>query len=140
MLFRSDVRGFAHAAISRNSAWFGAYLDLHDGGALVSMSPELFLRARPDGTVVTRPIKGTRPAQVAADAMASSMASSMAPSMADELMASAKDAAELAMIVDLMRNDLGRVAEVGTVAVTEGRVLETHSTVHHGVEIGRAHV
>jgi len=81
------------------------------------MSPELFLRARPDGSVVTRPIKGTRPAHVDAR----------------ELEESAKDAAELAMIVDLMRNDLGRVAELGSVRVSEPRVLETHETVHHGV-------
>jgi para-aminobenzoate synthetase component 1 len=67
--------------------------------------------------VVTRPIKGTRPSSVDAR----------------ELDESDKDRAELAMIVDLMRNDLGRVAEIGSVRVTEPRVLETHRTVHHGV-------
>jgi anthranilate/para-aminobenzoate synthase component I len=117
-----DVRSFAHAAISRNSAWFGAAIDLPDGGALVSMSPELFLRVRADGTVVSRPIKGTRPADTPRA----------------ELASSAKDAAELAMIVDLMRNDLGRVAEIGSVSVAEDRVLETHTTVHHGVAEVRA--
>jgi len=110
-------RAFAHAAITSNGAWFGAAIDLPEGGTLVSMSPELFLRVGPDGSVVTRPIKGTRPATTDAR----------------ELMESGKDAAELAMIVDLMRNDLGRVAEIGSVAVRDARVLETHSTVHHGV-------
>ncbi|MFM7259945.1 MAG: anthranilate synthase component I family protein [bacterium] len=110
-------RAFAHEAITSNGAWFGTAIDLPSGGALVSMSPELFLRVGPDGSVTTRPIKGTRPAT--ADAR--------------ELMESGKDAAELAMIVDLMRNDLGRVADIGTVAVRDARVLETHSTVHHGV-------
>ncbi len=117
-----SARAFAHAAITRNEAWFGAFMDLPDGGALVSMSPELFLRVTRDGEVVTRPIKGTRSADVAAS----------------ELNDSSKDAAELAMIVDLMRNDLGRVAAIGSVRVTEGRVMETHRTVHHGVAEVRA--
>ena len=119
-----DVRRFALAAITTNGSWFGASIDLPGGGALVSMSPELFLRVRPDGSIATRPIKGTRPASVDPR----------------ELLASAKDAAELAMIVDLMRSDLGRVAAIGSVEVTEGRVLETHSTVHHGVAEIRARV
>ena len=117
-----DVRSFAHAAISRNSAWFGAAIDLPDGGALVSMSPELFLRVRADGSAISRPIKGTRPVDTPRA----------------ELAESEKDAAELAMIVDLMRNDLGRVAEIGSVTVAEDRVLETHTTVHHGVAEVRA--
>lgn len=128
-----DLRTFAHAAITENRAWFGASIDLPGVSAsasavgaqlgspasehLVSMSPELFLRVRPDGTMVTRPIKGTRPSSVDAR----------------ELADSEKDAAELAMIVDLMRNDLGRIAEIGSVQVTSARVLETHRTVHHGV-------
>lgn len=119
---RGCPRMFARAAIRANNAWFGASMDLPDGGGLVSMSPESFLRVTPDGTVVTRPIKGTRPASIDAR----------------ELLESDKDAAELAMIVDLMRNDLGRVAEIGSVEVTTARVLETHVTVHHGVAEVRA--
>lgn len=119
---QGNPRAFAHAAISANHAWFGASIDLPNGGAIVSMSPELFLRVRADGSIITRPIKGTRSADVASH----------------ELIDSEKDAAELAMIVDLMRNDLGRVAEIGSVRVTESRVLETHRTVHHGVAEIRA--
>ena len=115
--FSGDPRTFAHRAITENRAWFGAFLDFGALGQVVSISPELFLRIGPDGAVVTRPIKGTRPASVDRA----------------ELEGSAKDAAELAMIVDLMRNDLGRVAETGSVRVTSARVLETHRTVHHGV-------
>ena len=122
--FAGETRSFAHAAIARNRSWFGASIDLPSGERLVSMSPELFLRARPDGSVVTRPIKGTRPAHIDAR----------------ELEESAKDAAELAMIVDLMRNDLGRVAEIGSVRVSEPRILETHETVHHGVAEISAHL
>src|SRR5262249_33216562 len=78
-----------------------------------SFSPELFLDFDPaTRTVVTRPMKGTR--RLAAGR--------------DELQSSAKDAAELNMIVDLMRNDLGRVCEYGSVRVEEGREVEVHAT------------
>jgi len=99
-------------------AWYAAYLELSDPGrAIASTSPELFLEVDEDRQVVTRPIKGTRPASVAAD----------------ELRDSVKDQAELNMIVDLMRNDLGRVCEYGSVTVPQPRVIESHPTVHHGV-------
>lgn len=116
--FTGSTRALAERAFAASRAWFGAYLEADPGRAIVSMSPELFLAL--DGAsrrVVTRPIKGTRPAD--ADVR--------------ELLDSAKDAAELAMIVDLMRNDLGRNAEIGSVAVDAARDLETHSTVHHAV-------
>jgi len=110
--FRGCPRAFAHAAIRANNAWFGAAIDLPNDGKLVSMSPESFLRVYPDGTIVTRPIKGTRP-------------TSTDPR---ELLESDKDAAELAMIVDLMRNDLGRVATLASVQVSQPRIIEEHGT------------
>jgi para-aminobenzoate synthetase component 1 len=85
--------------------------------AILSNSPELFLRITADRRVITRPIKGTRPLQ---------------PGMEIELRDSAKDQAELNMIVDLERNDLGRVCETGSVRVTEPRTIESHPTVYHG--------
>ena len=104
----------------RNPAWYSAMLDLGDS-AVLSSSPELFLRLR-GGRVLTRPIKGTRPrvGVPAADADA-----------AEDLLASAKDNAELAMIIDLLRNDLGRVCRYGSVKVSHRRELETHPTVFH---------
>lgn len=97
-------------------AWYGAYLELGQGRRIVSSSPELFLEV--DGSsVVTRPIKGTRPASVPAQV----------------LLESQKDVAELNMIVDLLRNDLGRVCRYGSVRVLSARQIETHPTVHHGV-------
>src|SRR5262249_53692475 len=77
---------------------FGCHLRL-GGPEILSISPELFL-ARSGDTVATRPIKGTRPrsGDAATDAR-----------LHDELVSSEKDRAELAMIVDLLRNDLGRV-------------------------------
>jgi para-aminobenzoate synthetase component 1 len=99
---------------------FSALVELGDL-AVVSASPEEFLRVR-GGCVRTRPIKGTRPR--ASDAREDRR-------LADELVASEKDAAELVMIVDLLRNDLGRVCEPGSVVVPAPRVLEQHPTVWH---------
>ncbi len=104
----------------RNPAWYSAYL-AGDGWAVLSSSPELFLRCR-GRHVITRPIKGTRRRIGNPDADRSAAA---------ELLASGKDNAELAMIIDLLRNDLGRVCQYGSVRVTDGRTLETHPTVFH---------
>jgi para-aminobenzoate synthetase component 1 len=89
---------------------------------VASASPELLL-AVADGHAVTRPIKGTRPRDL------QDLSRDLA--LRDDLLASAKDAAELAMIVDLLRNDLGRVARFGTVRVTQPRQVEQHPTVWH---------
>jgi para-aminobenzoate synthetase component 1 len=92
------------------------------GGAdIVSASPERFLAVRGD-RIETRPIKGTRPRDCNPDADAR---------LAAELEASAKDRAENVMIVDLARNDLGRVARYGSVAVDRLFGLESHPGVHH---------
>jgi len=104
-----------------NPAPFAAYLDIGQGRYVMSSSPERFLKV--DGRhVETRPIKGTRPRLPDAQTDVA---------MRRELLASEKDNAELAMIVDLERNDLGRVCEFGTVRVDEARTLETYATVHH---------
>lgn len=103
-----------------NPAPFASYLNF-DGVIIASASPERFLRV--DGDYVeTRPIKGTRPRgkNPVEDAM-----------LARELLGSIKDRAENVMIVDLERNDLGRVCQYGTVKVTELAILETFPTVFH---------
>lgn len=90
-------------------------------GALLSASPELLLEY--DGAVArTRPIKGTAPRGADAESDAANAAG---------LLASAKDLAELAMIVDLERNDLGACAVPGGVRVDAFPRLETYATVHH---------
>ena len=113
-----------------NPAPMAAYLGGGDF-AVVSASPERFLRVR-RGRVETRPIKGTRPRGRTPDEDAA---------LAQELLRSEKDAAELAMIVDLERNDLGRVCSYGTVRVTRPKALESFPTVHHLVAtvVGRLH-
>ncbi len=103
-----------------NPAPYCAYLDLGPGAAVLSTSPELFLSQR-GRKVLTRPIKGTRPrGRTAAEDAA----------LIGELETSEKDGAELAMIVDLERNDLGRVCEPGSIAVPCFAV-ESYASVHH---------
>jgi para-aminobenzoate synthetase component 1 len=99
---------------------YAAYLDCGDHQVL-SSSPELFLRVAA-GRVVTRPIKGTRPRGGTPSEDAAHAA---------ELLGSAKDRAELVMIVDLERNDLGRVCEYGSVRVARLCELESFAQVHH---------
>jgi para-aminobenzoate synthetase component 1 len=113
----------------RNPAPFAGYFDLGEF-AIASASPERFLRLTASGDVETRPIKGTRP---------------RGPTPVEDeanrrsLLASAKDRAENVMIVDLLRNDLGRVCEYGSVRVNKLCELESYRTVHHLVSevVGR---
>jgi len=103
-----------------NPAPFAAYLGFNEV-TIVSASPERFLRRRGD-PVETRPIKGTR---------RRGKTPSEDKVLAEELLASAKDRAENIMIVDLERNDLGRVCQYGSVKVTGLTELETFPTVFH---------
>jgi len=106
---------------SLNPAPFAGYFDLGDF-QLLSASPERFLRCHPDGAVETRPIKGTRPrGRTPADDAA----------QLRDLVANPKDRAENVMIVDLLRNDLGRVCEFGSVTVPRVCEPETFRFVHH---------
>ncbi len=106
---------------SANPAPFAAYLPV-DGAAVLSSSPERFLKVT-GRHVETRPIKGTRPRREGDEAFNETMRS--------QLVRSIKDRAELTMIVDLERNDLGRVCSYGSVHVTEPIVLEEYPTVYH---------
>jgi len=123
--FAGSPRAMFVRLIESMAPWFGALIEgPTPGRALVSASPELFLRIDAGtGRIVTRPIKGTAPGGGSAEALASSE----------------KDQAELTMIVDLMRNDLGRICECGSVRVTHRRAIERHGSrldsagVWHGV-------
>ncbi len=102
---------------------FSGFQTLEDGSTLLSFSPERFIRVS-EGQVETRPIKGTRPRS--ADPLQDR-------ANGEELLASTKDRAENLMIVDLLRNDLGRTCEIGSVRVPELFNLESYPNVHHMV-------
>ena len=107
-----------------NPGTYGAYLSWAGGSrAVLSGSPELFLELR-GGRATTRPIKGTRPrtGEPAVDA-----------DHCRALTSDGKEAAELNMIIDLLRNDLGRVCAPGSVRVDESAGLEAWATVFHRV-------
>lgn len=99
---------------------YAAFLET-DEATICSISPERFLRIT-GREIESRPIKGTRPRGASPEEDAR---------LAAELLSSEKDRAELVMIVDLVRNDLGRVCEYGSVHVPEPWRLESHPQVHH---------
>ncbi|MFG0285512.1 MAG: anthranilate synthase component I family protein [Phycisphaerales bacterium JB039] len=111
--FRGSPRALFDALASAARPWHGAYLEIPGDPQRIicSVSPELFLDYEPGARrLTTRPMKGTRPG--GADP--------------GELAAAAKDTAELNMIIDLMRNDLGRSCAFGSIEVTRPRTIERH--------------
>lgn len=118
-----DFDGSALYAVLRheNPAPFGGYLDCGEGRGILSSSPERFLSVS-ERLIETRPIKGTRPRSPNA---------AEDKRLRDELLVSEKDRAELTMIVDLERNDLGRVCKPGTVKVPSLLHAESYQRVHH---------
>jgi para-aminobenzoate synthetase component I len=99
----------------------GAYADLGQGPVVVSRSPELFFQVDASGQISTRPMKGTAPRDP--DPVRDA-------AIAAALNASEKDRAENLMIVDLLRNDISRLAQVGSVKVPALFAMEKYSTVH----------
>ncbi|WP_296270162.1 aminodeoxychorismate synthase component 1 [uncultured Enterobacter sp.] len=122
--FQATYQGDEWQAFSRlnasNRAPFSAFVRLPHG-AILSLSPERFIHLA-NGVIQTRPIKGTLPRLADPDADRQ---------QAEKLAASPKDRAENLMIVDLMRNDIGRVAVPGSVRVPELFVVEPFPAVHH---------
>ena len=104
-----------------NPAPFALY-QAAGGTVVLSSSPERFLEVSPHGHIRTCPIKGTRPRGRTPEED---------QVQREELMTSAKERAELLMIVDLLRNDLGRVCEFGSIKVPRLHSLESFATVHH---------
>lgn len=122
-----DAFAFYNVLRSRNPATFASFLDYGDV-QIVSSSPERLVNSN-GSRVQARPIKGTRrrDADPAHDA-----------ALVGQLMASRKDRAENVMIVDLLRNDLSRVAKLGTVKVPVLCGLESYANVHHLVSVVEA--
>lgn len=104
----------------KNAAPFSSFIRYHDS-AILSVSPERFLEVK-DGIIETKPIKGTRPR---------SLDKSIDEALARELTSAEKDRAENLMIVDLLRNDVSKVAKPGTVDVPKLFAIESFPAVHH---------
>lgn len=123
--FGFRVSGHPFELLLRLGGWqaspFAAALDWGER-AVVSTSPESFLRVLPSGVLQTRPIKGTRPRQPEADADQRQRI---------ELERSEKERAELAMVIDLERNDFGRLAVPGGVRLAAAPYVVSLGTVHH---------
>jgi para-aminobenzoate synthetase component 1 len=125
--FAGDALGYYAALRATNPAPFGAFIALPEG-AVACSSPERFLKLDAGRWLETRPIKGTRSRSRDAAADRAEAAA---------LHASEKDRAENLMIVDLARNDLGRVSELGSVHVPELFAVESYATVHQLVSTVR---
>jgi para-aminobenzoate synthetase component I len=124
MAFKGDPYRLFQRLYAMNPAPFFAYIHAEDH-TIVSTSPERFIQ-QTGARVETRPIKGTRPRGQSPDTD---------EAFRQELMASRKDDAELSMIVDLLRNDIGKVCRAGSVRVTEHKRLEAYRNVYHLVSI-----
>lgn len=113
-----------YAALAKGAVPHGAYVDLA-GVRLLSRSPELFFRVAGD-VIETRPMKGTRPRGATPEADAALIA---------DLLGAEKDRAENLMIVDLLRNDISRICQVGSVKVPKLFEVETYPTVHQMISV-----
>lgn len=122
--YNGDPYGLFHRLYRINPAPFFAYLGAGSFQVL-SSSPERFLLVR-EGAIETRPIKGTLPRGSTPEEDRK---------IAEELLASEKNRAELAMITDLLRNDLGRVSAYGSVQVKDWAHLEAYTNVFHLVSV-----
>jgi len=120
--FRGDPWPLYRRLRTGDPSLFSAYLDLGRGQAILSASPEPFLSVDRSGVVASDPIKGTRPRGRSREEDRA---------LAAELLASAKDRAENVMIVDVLRNDLGRVCVAGSVRVPRLCRLERTAAVQH---------
>jgi aminodeoxychorismate synthase component I len=125
--FAGDPWSLYRRLREENPAPFASYIELPEV-AIASSSPERFLRLSPDRSVESRPIKGTRPRSSEDGEDRANRA---------RLACSAKDRAENLMIVDLVRNDLGRVCETGSVEVPELMAIEAYASVFQMVSTVR---
>jgi para-aminobenzoate synthetase component I len=123
-LLQGTALGLYGALRARQAVGRGAFVDLGAGPVLVSRSPELFIAVTAEGRIEARPMKGTAPRD--ADPVVDA-------ELAEELRASEKGQAENLMIVDLLRNDISRVAKVGSVKVPKLFAVETYATLHQMV-------
>ena len=113
--------GLYGALRARQAVGFGAYADLGTAPVVISRSPELFFAVDAAGRIEARPMKGTAPR---------SSDPTVDAHLAEALRTSPKDRAENLMIVDLLRNDIARIARIGSVRVPELFTIDSFATVH----------
>lgn len=123
-LLSGDALALYGALRVRQKVGHGAFVDLGAGPILVSRSPELFMRLDAGGRIEARPMKGTAPRDP--DPVIDA-------GLAEELRASVKGQAENLMIVDLLRNDIARIAKIGSVKVPQLFGIEHYATLHQMV-------
>ncbi|MGH1357064.1 MAG: aminodeoxychorismate synthase component I [Thalassovita sp.] len=121
---QGTARGLYAALAARQPVGHGVLVEQQDGPALLSRSPELFFQTDATGGIQTRPMKGTLPRLTDATQDAAQRAA---------LAADEKNQAENLMIVDLLRNDISRICQVGSVQVPDLFTVETYATVHQMV-------
>ncbi|MBW8322792.1 MAG: aminodeoxychorismate synthase component I [Arenimonas sp.] len=126
--WRGDPRSVFWSLVARQPVHYGALIDL-GGPVILSRSPELFFKIDGEGWIETHPMKGTAPRGASPDedeAIITAM-------LADE-----KTQAENRMIVDLLRNDISAISQLGTLSVPKLFAIETYPTVHQMVSHVRA--
>ncbi|AYD02151.1 aminodeoxychorismate synthase component I [Neorhizobium sp. NCHU2750] len=126
--WQGDPRALFHSLIARQPVRYGALVEL-GGPAIVSRSPELFFSVDEEGWIETHPMKGTA---------ARGASSSEDEAIKKAMLADEKTLAENRMIVDLLRNDISRISETGTLSVPKLFDIETYPTVHQMVSHVRA--
>lgn len=119
-----SAAGLYGALATRQNVGHGALVEQPDGPALLSRSPELFFQTDAAGAILTRPMKGTLP-RLSDPKQDAAQLTTLA---ADE-----KNQAENLMIVDLLRNDISRICQLGSVQVPELFKVESYATVHQMV-------
>ncbi|GAK01858.1 para-aminobenzoate synthase, aminase component [Geomicrobium sp. JCM 19037] len=117
--FLGDAKSYYEDLKTKQQAAYSAYVDMGDGRKVVSVSPELFF-SKTDNELMTKPMKGT---------IRRGETSSEDEQLKKTLVHSEKDRAENVMIVDLLRNDLGRIAKLGSVHVNDLFHIEQYPTV-----------
>jgi para-aminobenzoate synthetase component 1 len=124
-----DPRAAFWSLVGRQPVHYGALIDDGIGPAILSRSPELFFSVDEDGWIETRPMKGTAPRGASPEED---------EAIVEAMLADEKTQAENRMIVDLLRNDVSVITEVGTLSVPKLFAIETYPTVHQMVSYVRA--
>ncbi len=127
--WEGDPRAAFWSLVGRQPVHYGALIDYGTGPVILSRSPELFFSVDEEGWIETRPMKGTAPRSASPEED---------EAIIEAMLGDEKTQAENRMIVDLLRNDVSVISEVGTLSVPKLFAIETYPTVHQMVSYVRA--